>query len=153
MTSRYCNGSTTDVRVSANSLSTKDVMAIKTDSPTVKSARADAVSLKMFVFCRESSVPVVAPSANGIMMPDLIIATNSTTADAKEIQTALTTLKNAKIVARESGLSQLLPQKLRMFLIRYVKMIENGNESLNLNVGLMNENVNENVTATPLEEV
>jgi hypothetical protein len=40
-----------------------------------------------------------------------------------------------------------------MFLIRNVKMIENGNESLNLNVGLMNENVNENVTATPLEEV
>jgi hypothetical protein len=128
-------------------------MAIKIDSPIVKSARADAVSLKMSVFCRELSVPAVAPSVNGIMMPDLITATNSTTADAKEIQTALTTLKNAKIVARESGPSQLLPQKLRMFLIRNVKMIENGNESLNLNVGLMNENVNENVTATPLEEV
>jgi hypothetical protein len=91
------------------------------------------------------------------MMPDLITATNLTTADAKEIQIALTTLKNAKIVARESDPSQQLPQKLRMFLIRNVKMIENGNESLNLNVGLMNENVNEtvneNVTATPLEEV
>ena len=136
------------MRVSANSLSTKDVMAIRTDSPIVKSARADAVSLKMFVSYRESSVPAVAHSANGIMMPALITATNSTTADAKEIQTALITLKNAKIVARESDLSQLLPQKLRLFLIRNV-MIENG--SLNLNAGLMNEK--KNVIATPLEEV
>jgi hypothetical protein len=149
VTNQYCNGSTTDLRVSANSLSTKDVMAIKIDLPTVRSARVDAVNLKMFVFCRESSAPAVAPSANGITMPALITATNLTTADAKEIPIASITLKSARIAAKESDPSQRLPQKLHMFLIRNVKMTEK--ENVNLNVVPMNENVN--VTATLQEEV
>jgi hypothetical protein len=124
-------------------------MAIKIDSLTARSARVDAVSLKMFVSCRESSVPAAVPSANGITMPALITATNLTTADAKEIPTALITLKSVRTVAKESGPSRLLLPKLHTFLIRNVKMIEKENVSVNPNVVPMNENV----TATLLEEV
>jgi hypothetical protein len=52
VTNQYCNGSTTDLRVSENIpisihpyISTKDVMAIKIDLPTVRSARGDAINL------------------------------------------------------------------------------------------------------------
>lgn len=135
VTNRNCNGTTTEVMESVNSLFTEDATVIRTDSLIAKSAKVDAVTRKMFASFLEWSVLVADPSVNGTTIRDRTAVTNSTTADVKATPIVSITLKSVKIGARKSNLPQPQRPKLRTDHIRnrIVKMNDDRNQSVNVN--------------------
>lgn len=155
MTNRNFSGSTTAQMAFASNLCTGDATEIKTDSLLARSARADAVNHRMCAHYLAWSVLAVEFSASGTTMLAATVATSLTTADAKAILIASTTLKSAKIVVKETDLLHPVPQKLLMCHIldsQIVKMTVKGNVIGNA-IGTTNVNESENDPAILLTEV